>query len=339
MNTNSRDCFKASGIWLGMGFVLTIISVAIDTFGLFLLALLFFLFSVFCLLGGIVYLIKDITKTAKPKDNKIKYSQKDSAEFIKQAGIITKDYEERIQKEQQKQDVNRKECQNLHTELDGKKQLKKQYDNVINEFLKENVFKVGRVSINMIQGTVEYYTTTIKLEDITDIQVKCNSQVITKSNTSEQRQAKRGLVSTVGRAAVGTVAFGPAGAVLGLTGKKKTKGSSSTTTTQTQVDNYSVIILTSNIQNSVITIPCGHNEAEALRVSNSINNAAINIGTVDTEEHGKNVDESNKLGLEIKDLQEQIKILDGEHKQTTQLINGLIKERNKNIKQLRKQLK
>lgn len=339
MNTNSRDCFKASGIWLGMSFVLTIISVAIDTFGLFLLALLFFLFSMFCLLGGIVYLIKNSIKSNQVKNNKIKYSQKDSAEFIKQAGLVEKEFDERIKKEQQQQNINRKECQNLQTELDGKKQLKKQYDNVINEFLKENVFKVGRVSINMIQGTVEYYTTTIKLEDITDIQVKCNSQVITKSNTSEQRQAKRGLVSTVGRAAVGTVAFGPAGAVLGLTGKKKTKGSSSTTTTQTQVDNYSVIILTSNIQNSVITIPCGHSETEALRVSNSINNAAINIGTVDTEEHSKNVDESNKLGLEIKDLQEQIKILDGEHKQTTQLINGLIKERNKNIKQLRKQLK
>ena len=76
----------------------------------------------------------------------------------------------------------------------------------------------------MINNTIEYYSSVVKMEDITGVQVQCNSKIVTESNTVEQRKARKGLVSTVGRATVGVALVGPAGAVLGLTGSKKTKG-------------------------------------------------------------------------------------------------------------------
>lgn len=338
MKNDFKDCFKASGIWFLLFVVMLIVSCSLGVDAIVSVIGLFSLFaSVFTFLCGVVNLIK--IKISKQKTNEPKYKKKDNDEFIQQAKVIEKQFNERIQKEQLTQTTNTKTKDNLQTALDGKKHLKKQCDDIINAFLKENVYKVGRISINMIDGTVEYYTIKISLEEITDIQVKCNSQVITKSNTNEQRQARRGLVSTMGRAAVGTVAFGPAGAVLGLTGKKKTKGNSSTITTQTQINNYSVIILTTDIKNSIITIPCGHSEEEALRVSNSINNAAINVGTIETDEYDAKIIESKKLMSEIKELQDQIKNLNSKNKEITKTINTLITERNKQIKQLRKQFR
>lgn len=339
MKNDLKQCFKASGIWFLLFMVMLIASCSLGVDGIISIIGLFSLFaSVFTFLCGVVGLIK--IKISKQKINEPKYKKKDSDEFIQQAQVIEKQFNERIQKEQLIQTTNTKTKDNLQTTLDGKKHLKKQCDDIVNAFLKENVCKVGRISINMIDGTVEYYTTKINLEEITDIQVKCNSQIITKSNTNEQRQARRGLVSTMGRAAVGTLVLGnPCGAVLGLTGKKKTKGSSSTTTTQTQIDNYSVVILTTDIKNSVITIPCGHSEEEALRVSNSINNAAINVGTIETDEYNTKIIESEKLMLEIKELQDQIKSLNSKNKEITKTINTLTTERNKQIKQLRKQFK
>lgn len=338
MKNDLKQCFKASGIWFLLFVVMLVVSCSLGVDGIVAVIGLFSLFaSTFTFLCGVAGLIKN--KMGKQKTKEPKYKKKDSDEFIQQAQAIEKQFNERIQKEQLIQKTNTKTKDNLQTTLDGKKHLKKQCDDIINAFLKENIYKVGRVSINMIDGTVEYYTTKISLEEITDIQIKCNSQIITKSNTNEQRQARRGLVSTMGRAAVGTVAFGPAGAVLGLTGKKKTKGNSSTTTTQTQIDNYSVIILTTDIKNSIITIPCGHSEEEALRVSNSINNAAINVGTVETDEYDAKIIESEKLMSEIKELQDQIKNLNSKNKEITKIIGTLTTERNKQIKQLRKQLK
>jgi hypothetical protein len=342
MKNDLKQCFKASGIWFLLFVVMLVVSCSLGVDGIVAVIGLFSLFaSVFTFLygvvNGVVNLIK--IKIGKQKTNEIVYKKKDSDEFIQQVQVIEKQFNERIQKEQLIQTTNTKTKDNLQITLDGKKRLKKQCDDIINSFLKENVYKVGRISINMIDGTVEYYTTKISLEKITDIQVKCNSQVITKSNTSEQRQARRGLVSTMGRAAVGTVAFGAAGAVLGLTGKKKTQGSSSTTTTQTRIDDYSVIILTTDIKNSIITIPCGHSEEEALRISNSINNAAVNVGTVETDEYDAKIIESEKLMSDIKELQDQIKNLNSENKEITKTINTLITERNKQIKQLTKQFR
>lgn len=336
MNDDTRDYFKASGYWFLLFIVMITISCVFNIDGLIAFIGLLSLFgSVFTFIGGFVGLIKNKFKTQR----NVLYKAKDSEEFIKQAKEIEQQFNEQIQKEQLIQEMNDKNKNNLQLTLEGKQNLKKEYDDCINSFIKENVFKVGRVTINMINGTFEYYSTIVNLEDIVDIQIKCNSQIIVKSNTSEQRQARRGLVSTVGRATVGTLAFGGAGAVLGLTGKKKTKGSSSTTTTQTQIDEYSVIVLTNNIRNSVITIPCGRSEEEALRVSNSINNASINVGVLDTEEHEVKVLESNKYGLEIKELQNQIKEINNSNKESIKRVNKLTTERNGQIKQLRKQFK
>ena len=337
MSDDTRDYFKASGYWFLLFIVMITISCVFNIDGLIAFIGLFSLFgSVFTFIGGLVGLIKNKFKTQR----NILYKAKDSEEFIQQAKEIEQQFNEQIQKEQLIQEINNKNKNNLQLTLEGKQNLKKECDDSINLFTKENVFKVGRVTINMINGTFEYYSTIVNLEDIVDIQIKCNSQVIVKINTSEQRQARRGLVSTVGRAAVGTVVLGnPCGAVLGLTGKKKTKGSSSTTTTQTQIDEYSVIVLTNDIRNSVITIPCGRSEEEALRVSNSINNASINVGVLDTKEHEVKVLESNKYNLEIKELQNQVKEIDNSNKESIKRINKLTTERNKQIKQLRKQLK
>ena len=179
------------------------------------------------------------------------------------------------------------------------------------------------------------------MEDITGVQVQCNSKIVTESNTVEERKARKGLVSTVGRATVGIALTGgmPVGAVLGLTGTKKTKGKSSTTTTQKEVNTYTVIILTNSVKNSAVTITCGNSEVEAVRISNAINNACINIGTLDTEEHEANLQMSAKLGGEIQGLKDKINDLDRDIKNFNKTIKDLNKQCNKQIKQLRKELK
>lgn len=191
----------------------------------------------------------------------------------------------------------------------------------------------------MISNVLIHNSKTVKLEEITSVQVKCNSQVITQTNTAEERKARKGLTSTVGRAAVGVALVGPAGAVLGLTGSKKTKGKSSTTTTQKEVNSYKVIILTSNMSNPMISINCGSIEENALKVSNAINNACMNIGSVETETHENNIAKSDELEFAIKELKEKVKILDKENNELKNIINSLNKECKKAIKQLRKEMK
>lgn len=335
-----KEFFMASGANFLASLIWVVISCFTGDFGfiLFLIGLVFLFFSGICLLLGILKGI--VLLIDKNSVNKPKYKPTDNEEFIAKAKVIEEDFENRIAVQQDSQNKNRTERNELQTTLDGKNNLKKQYDNSIKEFIKANTYKVKRnVAINMINNTFTYNFRTVNLDDVTNVQIKCNSKIVTQSNTVEQRKARKGLVSTVGRATVGVVLTGgmPVGAVLGLTGTKKTKGSSSTTTTQKEVNTYSVVVLTNAIQNSMITIACGNSENDALEISNAINNACINSGTVDTEQHNININESNKLDAEIKDIKAQIKTLDKENKDLTNAINNLRKECSKTIKQLKKQ--
>lgn len=337
-----KDFFTVGVTGFLMSLIIVAISCFIGDFGFifFLIGLVLLFISGLCLLVGTVEGIKLLINKNRVKNPK--YKPTDNEEFIAKAKAIEEDFESKIAVQQDSQNENRTKRDELQTTLDDKNNLKKQYDSSINDFIKANTYKIKRhVTINMVNNTFTYVSKTVNLDDVTDIQVKCNSQIITQSNTSEQRKARKGLVSTVGRAAVGVALTGgnPVGAVMGLTGTKKTKGITSTTTTQKEINSYSVVVLTNAIQNSVITISCGNLESDALEVSNAINNACINSGTVDTEQHDINVNESNKLGLEIKDLQTQIKELDKENKGLTSAINMLKVERNKAIKQLKKQYK
>lgn len=338
----TKDCLTVGGTGCFISLIFITISCFVSDFGftLFLIGLVLLFISGLCLLVGTVEGIKLLINKNRVKNPK--YKPADNEEFVAKAKAIEEDFESKIAVQQDSQNKNRTKRDELQTTLDDKNNLKKQYDSSINDFIKANTYKIKRhVTINMVNNTFTYVSKTVNLDDVTDIQVKCNSQVITQSNTSEQRKARKGLVSTVGRAAVGVALTGgnPVGAVMGLTGTKKTKGITSTTTTQKEINSYSVVVLTNAIQNSVITISCGNLESDALEVSNAINNACINSGTVDTEQHDINVNESNKLGVEIKDLQAQIKELDKENKGLTSAINMLKVERNKAIKQLKKQYK
>ena len=183
----------------------------------------------------------------------------------------------------------------------------------------------------MINNTIEYYTNIISMEDITGVQVKCNSKVITETNTTSESKTKQGLASTVGRAMICPI--------LGVTGNKKTTATSNTKTIQQNDNKYTVVLLTNNIKNSVFTINCGDSETDAIRISNAINNACINMGMLDTKEHEVNLQMSAKLSGEIQALKDKINALDGDVKRFNKTIKDLNKQCNKQIKQLKKELK
>lgn len=332
--------FKISGISFGGSLVLFIISLfmidIVETFSILslLISLLMLVASV-CLL--VVGIIEHFANTTKPK-----YKEIDDKDFLEKVNKIEQECNNNIQHFQELINKNTEDKEELATTLKTKKDEKNRVDNVINSFIKENRIKIGRgITVNMINNTIEYYTNIISMEDITGVQVKCNSKIVTESNTIEERKARRGLISTVGRATVGVAltAGSPVGAVLGLTGTKKTKGTSNTTTVQKEVNTYTVVILTNSIKNSVINIACGNSEVEAVRISNAINNACINMGVLDTEEHEANLEMSTKLGEEIQVLKDKIKVLDTDIKGFNKTIKDLNKQCNKQIKQLRKELK
>lgn len=335
-NEEAKNFFKASLLYLVVFFIMIFCSAVSGIDGIFaFFGILSIIASIICLLGGV---INQITH----RDVKIKYKKQDNKEFLEKAKDIEQQFNN--DKNEFKVLINKStnDKDNLETLLKGKEETKKQYDNNINNFIKANKIKIGNgIVVNMVNDTIEYYNKIIKLEDITGVQVQCNSKIITESNTVEERKARKGLVSTVGRATVGIALTGgmPVGAVLGLTGTKKTKGTSSTTTTQKEVNTYTVVVLTNNIQNSVFTITCGNSEIQAIQISNAINNACINIGTIDTTEHETNLLESEKLDGEIKALKDKIKDLNRDIKNFNNTIVKLDRECKKQIKQLRKEMK
>lgn len=335
------EFLKASFAWFLVFIIMLFCSAISGIDGIFMFIGYFALFcSIFCLLGGIVDLVKN--KVGNIQAKKPKYKKSDDKYFLEKANKIEQECNNNIQHFQELININTQDKEELVTTLKTKKDEKSKVDNVINNFIKENVIKIGKgVAVNMINNTIEYYSSIISMEDITGVQVQCNSKIVTESNTVEERKARKGLVSTVGRATVGIALTGgmPVGAVLGLTGTKKTKGKSSTTTTQKEVNTYTVIILTNNIKNSVFTINCGDSETDAIRISNAINNACINIGALDTEEHEVNLQTSAKLSGEIQALKDKINALDGDIERFNKTIKDLNKQCNKQIKQLRKELK
>ena len=336
--------FKVSGISFGASFIWFIICMftieVAEIFAMlsFFVSLVMLIVSVCFLIGGVTDYIKNNIKfTTKPK-----YKETDDKDFLEKANKIEQECNNNIQHFQELINKNTKDREELATTLKTKKEEKSQVDNIINNFIKQNKIKIGKgITVNMINNTIEYYANIISMEDITGVQVKCNSKIVTESNTVEERKARRGLVSTVGRATVGVALTGgmPVGAVLGLTGTKKTKSTSNTTTTQKEVNTYTVIILTNNIKNSVFSINCGDSETDAIRISNAINNACINMGMLDTKEHEVNLQMSAKLSGEIQALKDKINALDGDVKRFNKTIKDLNKQCNKQIKQLKKELK
>ena len=344
MNKEVKNCLKASVGWFGVFVIMLIDSMLCDLAGIdaldgfFAFVGMFSLFvSPLCLIYAVVEFLK--SKTVGTKN---RYRKSDNKDFLEKANGIEQKYNDDIQHCQELINADTKDKEELVSTLKIKEDGKRLVDSSINKFIKENTIKIGRgLTVNMIDNTIEYYTTTIRMEDITGVQVQCNSKVVTESNTVEQRKARKGLVSTVGRATVGVALTGgmPVGAVLGLTGTKKTKGSSNTTTTQQEINTYTVVVLTSSIKNSVVTIACGNSEVEAISISNSINNACLNMGTLDTEEHEANVAMSTELGKEIQELKDKINAINKDIKGLDKSIKDLNKLCNKQIKELRKELK
>ena len=329
------NMFKVGGLCLLGSFISVAICFVTDFILLFLLSMVLFGVSCICLLVGLIKMLIEKLGVGKPN-----YNDKDSEEFITKAKEVEECFNNKVSDNKRQQKINREKRNDLQNDLDEKTKAKKQYDIAIKNFINSNTYKVQLgLSIDMISNVLIHNSKTVKLEEITSVQVKCNSQVITQTNTAEERKARKGLTSTVGRAAVGVALVGPAGAVLGLTGSKKTKGKSSTTTTQKEVNSYKVIILTSNMSNPMISINCGSIEENALKVSNAINNACMNIGSVETETHENNIAKSDELEFAIKELKEKVKILDKENNELKNIINSLNKECKKAIKQLRKEMK
>lgn len=329
------NMFKVGGLCLLGSFISVAICFVTDFILLFLLSMVLFGVSCICLLVGLIKMLIEKLGVGKPN-----YNDKDSEEFITKAKEVEECFNNKVSDNKRQQKINREKRNDLQNDLDEKTKAKKQYDIAIKNFINSNTYKVQLgLSIDMISNVLIHNSKTVKLEEITSVQVKCNSQVITQTNTAEERKARKGLGSTVGRAAVGVALVGPAGAVLGLTGSKKSKGKSSTTTTQKEVNSYKVIILTSNMSNPMISINCGSIEENALKVSNAINNACMNIGSVETETHENNIAKSDELEFAIKELKEKVKILDKENNELKNIINSLNKECKKAIKQLRKEMK
>lgn len=326
--------FKVSGISFGASFIWFIICMftieVAETFSMlsFLISLFILVVSVCFLIGGVTDYIKNNIKfTTKPK-----YKETDDKDFLEKANKIEQECNNNIQHFQELINKNAKDKEELATTLKTKKDDKSKIDNVINNFIKQNKIKIGRgITVNMINNTIEYYANIISMEDITGVQVKCNSKVITETNTTSESKTKQGLASTVGRAMICPI--------LGVTGNKKTTATSNTKTVQQNDNKYTVVLLTNNIKNSVFTINCGDSETDAIRISNAINNACINIGTLDTEEHEANLQTSAKLSGEIQALKDKINALDGDIKRFNKTIKDLNKQCNKQIKQLKKELK
>ena len=333
MKKEVKDSLQASVFWFGVFVIMLICSIITGIDGIFCFIGMFGLVAgIICLVAG---LIEHFANTTKPR-----YKKTDDKEFLEKASKIEEECNNNIQPLQELINKNTQDKDELVATMEAKIDEKDKVDSIINSFIEKNVIKIGKgLKVNMINDTIEYYSTIIKMEDITGVQVQCNSKIVTESNTVEQRKARKGLVSTVGRATVGAALVGPAGAVLGLTGSKKTKGTSSTTTTQKEVNSYTVVILTNSIKDSVVTITCGDSEVEAIRINNAINNACLNIGALDTEEHQANLQVSAKLGEEIQVLKDKIKALNEEIKELSKNIKELNKQCNKKIKQLRKELK
>ena len=327
--------FKIGGLCLLGSFISVVACFITDYILLFLLAILLVGASCIYFLVGIISILKEKIELRKPN-----YSSKDSEEFIAKAKEIECDFNAKIKDNEQQQSNNRQKRSEMQNELNEKVKTKKQYDIAIKNFINSNTYKLQLgLSVEMIDNVLIHNSKVVKLEDITSVQVKCNSQIITQTNTAEERKARKGIVSTVGRATVGATLFGPAGAVLGLTGSKKSKGKSSTTTTQKEVNSYKVIVLTSNMNNPMVSISCGSSEENALKISNAINNACMNIGMVETKTHENNISKSDELEFAIKELKEKVKILDKENNELKNIINSLNKECKKAIKQLRKEMK
>lgn len=328
------NMFKICGLCLLGSFISIVACFITGYILLFLLAILLFGASCIYLLVGFVGVIKERMELRKPL-----YNNKDNEEFVNKAKEIEDNFNVEIVNNEQQQSINRKKKSELQNNLDDKIKAKKQYDIAIKNFINSNTYKLQLgLSIDMIDDVLIHNSKVVKLEDITSVQVKCNSQVITQTNTAEERKARKGLVSTVGRATVGATLFGPAGAVLGLTGSKKSKGKSSTTTTQKEVNSYKVIVLTSNMNNPMISIRCGSSEESALKISNAINNACMNIGMVETKTHEDNIFKSDELDIAIKELKDEIKVLDGEYNELKKVVNSLNKECRNVIKKLKKDM-
>lgn len=333
MNKEVKDLLEASVCWFGVFVIMLICSIITGIDGIFCFIGMFSLVAgIICLVVGLIEHFANTTKT--------RYKKTDDKEFLEKASKIEEECNNNIQPLQELINKNTQDKDELVATMEAKIDEKDKVDSIINSFIEKNVIKIGKgLKVNMINDTIEYYSTIIKMEDVTGVQVQCNSKIVTESNTVEQRKAKKGLVSTVGRATVGAALVGPAGAVLGLTGSKKIKGTSSTTTTQKEVNSYTVVILTNSIKDSVVTITCGDSEVEAIRINNAINNACLNIGALDTEEYQANLQVSAKLGEEIQVLKDKIKALNEEIKKLSKNIKELNKQCNKKIKQLRKELK
>ena len=338
MNKEVKKGLKASVVYFCIFISMVICSEITGVDGIIAYIGMFSLFaSPLCLIYAFINFLK--SKTVGTEN---RYKKSDDKEFLEKAKEIEQKYNDDIQHCKELINVDTQDKEELATTLKIKEDGKRLVDSSINKFIKENVIKIGKgVTVNTINNTIKYNSIVISMEDITGIQVQCNSKVITESNTVEQRKARKGLVSTVGRAAVGVALTGgmPVGAVLGLTGTKKTKGTSSTTTTQKEINTYTVVILTNSIKNSVVTINCGGNEVEAIRISNSINNACVNMGTLDTEEHEANLEMSTELDKEIQVLKDKISAIDKDINGLNKSIKDLNKLCNRQIKELRKELK
>ena len=235
MKKDIEDWLKASVCWFLVFIIMLICSIITGIDGIFCFI------GIFSLIGSIVCILAGIITLVAHRDVKVKYKKQDSEEFLVKAKEIEQQFNNDKNEFKALIDKNTNDKDNLRALLKDKEEIKKRYDSNIDNFIKANKIKIGNgIVVNMVNDTIEYYNKIIRLEDVTGVQVQCNSKIITESNTVEERKARKGLVSTVGRATVGIALTGgmPVGAVLGLTGTKKTKGTSSTTTTQKEVNSY-----------------------------------------------------------------------------------------------------
>lgn len=335
------NLFKKGGLYLLGSLIVAIVSIFIDCLPLFLLAMVAFMIGCGYILVGIFKFLKRKLKGIDTSNIKLKFARNNliDEEVVVKIAEVGDCFNIKIVEVEQQQTFNRQEKDKLQNELNDKVKEKKQYDLDIKNFTKANTYnlKLG-TSIDMISNVLIHNSKFTKLEDITSVQVQCNSQVITQTNTIEERKARKGLVSTMGRAAVGVALTGgtPMGAVLGLTGTKKTKGRSSTTTTQKEMCTYKVVVLTNGIGNSIVSINCGNSEEVALKISNAINNACMNIGMVDTTKHEANKIKSDELGFTIQDLRKEVQALDRDYNELKNVVRTLKKECSKEVKQLKR---
>ena len=323
-----------------------------------------FLFSLLLIVISLIGIIENKIRVAirgeKPV-NEIKASNNMS----EAAKIELKQIEEKYNVAELDERLNSLNNENnrLYNEINTLTQIQTDSANKIKSFEQEFTSNLYDIRIKHIDKTVTYKNDTIKLDEILDIEISCNSRVISTTNSSttttgnnvtkSKGKEKRSLVSMAARGAVGTVLLGPVGGIAGMaSAPKKSKGKSvttvntnnrtTTTTTDRQVNNYTVLIHTTRIENSIINIPCGESEVKAKSIVNGILNS-INYPKEITEEtineYNETVALNNETSTKIDATNASIKQIKNDIKTSNRERRNLVAKKNKEIYNLNKRVK